>query len=408
MATNNAWNSNVPVEVTKGGTGTSTVPTNGQILIGNGSSYTVNSLTAGHDLSVVNAAGSVTVALNNAITLGDITPISADSGAVTCTTGDIIVSAGDITLPDTNAALNQGVIKFGGSRFVHNFGNSNVFIGLNAGNGSLTTVSASQNVGIGMQALLSLTTGSNNTAIGSNGGALLTTGSRNFALGTGNLVAATTASSNIAIGVTSEASITTGGFNIAIGDTTLASLTTGSSNTIVGSESASGYTTSESDNIILGRQVSGTAGESNVLRIGAATGTGTSKVNKAVICGIRGITTGNADAVAVLVDSANQLGTVSSSIRYKENVHDMEDNSELIMDLRPVVFNYKQHPNVPAWGLIAEEVADVFPQLAVYDKEGQPEAVKYHDLPVLLLNEIQKLTRRVEELEGKIVHCSCK
>ena len=117
------------------------------------------------------------------------------------------------------------------------------------------------------------------------------------------------------------------------------------------------------------------------------------------ISGIRGITTTNANAIPVLIDSAGQLGTVSSSRRYKENIEDMGFASEDIMNLRPVIFNYKRQPDSLAWGLIAEEVQEIMPELVVLNDKGQAETVKYHDLIPMLLNELQKLSKRVEHLE---------
>jgi hypothetical protein len=119
--------------------------------------------------------------------------------------------------------------------------------------------------------------------------------------------------------------------------------------------------------------------------------------------GVRGVTTGVADAIAVLVDSAGQLGTVSSSIRYKENVVDMGDVSSPVLDLRPVTFDFIGKPSHKKQvGLIAEEVKEIMPSLVVHNQDGEVESVKYHELPILLLNELKKLRARVEELEAKI------
>ena len=101
-----------------------------------------------------------------------------------------------------------------------------------------------------------------------------------------------------------------------------------------------------------------------------------------------------------IIDNDNS----QSSERYKENIEDMTYESEDIYSLKPRVFNYKNHvPNDKSIGLIAEEVDRVIPNLVVYDKEGNPDAVKYHDLPVLLLNELIKLRNRVDQLEEKLV-----
>src|SRR4029079_19568961 len=118
---------------------------------------------------------------------------------------------------------------------------------------------------------------------------------------------------------------------------------------------------------------------------------------RAFIAGIRGVTTANANAIPVLVDSAGQLGTVSSSRRFKKDIADMGDLTERLLELRPVVFHYKQEQSMPddsevplEYGLIAEEVAEVFPDLVVYDEEGLPFTVKYHLLSAMLLNEMKK------------------
>ncbi len=185
------------------------------------------------------------------------------------------------------------------------------------------------------------------------------------------------------------------------GNDCLTRLTTGNNNNCLGQAAGFNYTSSESNNILIGDGVSGTTGESNVCRIGLSTGTGTSQVNQTFIAGIRGTTTVNANAIAVLIDSAGQLGTVSSSIRYKENVQDMGDDSSPIMDLRPVTFNYISHPEIKAFGLIAEEVLPIMPELVAYNSDGEVESVKYQDIAVMLLNEVQKLTKRIEALEAK-------
>jgi hypothetical protein len=121
--------------------------------------------------------------------------------------------------------------------------------------------------------------------------------------------------------------------------------------------------------------------------------------------GVRGITTENADAIAVLVDSAGQLGTVSSSLRYKENVVDMSDFSSRLGDLRPVLFQWRPEHNASRKvqiGLIAEEVAESFPELAILNSDGSPETVAYQNIPVLLLNEHQKLKSVVASLSSEV------
>ena len=121
------------------------------------------------------------------------------------------------------------------------------------------------------------------------------------------------------------------------------------------------------------------------------------------IAGVRGITTANFDAIPVVIDSTGQLGTVSSSRRFKEDIHDMADASRRLLGLRPVTFRYTQAYINGAkpiqYGLIAEEVADVFPELAVRGADGQVETVHYETLNVLLLNELQRQVRLNEQQE---------
>jgi hypothetical protein len=106
---------------------------------------------------------------------------------------------------------------------------------------------------------------------------------------------------------------------------------------------------------------------------------------------------------AVLVSSSDQLGVAVSSARYKENIANMSSYSSNILHLRPVTFNYTVGDERSLQsGLIAEEVAEIMPSLVVNDKEGFPQTVKYHELPALLLNELQKLSARVKELEQLI------
>jgi hypothetical protein len=130
---------------------------------------------------------------------------------------------------------------------------------------------------------------------------------------------------------------------------------------------------------------------------------GTNPINQTSFfaAGIRGVTTGNNDAIPVVIDSNGQLGTVSSSRRFKEDIHDMDTVSSGLMRLRPVTFRY-QKPFADGskpiqYGLIAEEVADVYPDLVAHSADGQIETVKYQVLDSMLLNELQKEHKQVQE-----------
>ena len=139
----------------------------------------------------------------------------------------------------------------------------------------------------------------------------------------------------------------------------------------------------------------GVPAEADTIRIGVTQ-------TRAFMAGIRGTTTGVADAISVLVDSNGQLGTVSSSARYKQDIADMRRASNAVLELRPVIFRYKEiftdGSRPLQYGLIAEEVAEVFPDLVVYNEAGEPETVKYRLLSVLLLNEVQKQQSELEVL----------
>jgi hypothetical protein len=309
--------------------------------------------------------------------------------------------------PGIVATSNKYFMAFGngGNTFFHNFGTENTFVGDGTGNITMTGVN---NTGVGAGILSAITTGGNNCALGWGACDGITTGSNNIGIGVNACEAVTTGQANIGIG-NGNVSATTGSGNTSVGNNALAGPgNNGSENSVYGHNAASTYTGAESNNVMIHNV--GVVGESNIIRIGSTGGTIAANT-KTFIAAIRGVTTTNNDAVAVLIDSAGQLGTVSSSARYKDNINDLGDSSEFIYDLRPVVFNYKKHsPEDKSVGLIAEEVASINPRLVVYDEDSRPETVKYQDLPVLLLNELQKLRAYVEQLEERIAElegCEC-
>ena len=163
---------------------------------------------------------------------------------------------------------------------------------------------------------------------------------------------------------------------------------TGHRNVALGFNAGNAITTGV-DNIMIGAGQKGKANDTGVIRIGIST-----YQKKAFIAGIRGVTTGLANAVPVVIDANGQLGTISSSRRVKEDIQPMGSASERLLELRPVTFRYKQpyeDGGQPVqFGLVAEEVAQVFPELVVYGEDGEPETVSYHLLATLLLNEFQK------------------
>lgn len=357
--------------------------------------------TAGRDINTTGSGNTVRVHLNNTISVGDLVNVTG-ADAITVSTGDVTISNGRLNLAVTNAAGTIGMITSSGNRFIHNFGTANTFVGFLAGNTTLTVGSATNNTTLGILSGTAITTASGSVFVGGAAGLRVTTGNDNTAVGSNSMAAS---------GV---AGVTTGGQNTALGNDTLWQIDSGSRNLALGNQAGSTLTTTDSDNVLI--HSNGVVGDNHIMRIGRGTGAGNYQLAKTFISGIRGITTDVNDAVAVLVDSANQLGTVSSSARYKENIEPMGVYSNVLMQLRPVVFNYKKHlPETISVGLIAEEVAAVEPALVVYDKDGLPETVKYHDLVPMLLNELQKvqqnllnsnllideLTKRVQLLEAK-------
>jgi hypothetical protein len=287
----------------------------------------------------------------------------------------------------------------GGTLFMHNFGpfsSLNTFLGSEAGNLTNTGI---HNVGIGTLSLNAIAGSSNNTCVGNQSCASAVTGYNNSAFGFGSGARIVDGFENCLFGVATGTNLTSGSDNSVFGTYALGSLTTGTFNVILGYRSGSSLLTSESNNVYLGSNINGVTGESNVLRIGFATGTGSGGLIKSFIAGIAGITTDVNDAVPVLISSSTgQLGVTSSSIRYKDNIKDLPESKE-IYSLRPVIFNYKKHePESKSVGLIAEEVHKVMPQLVIY-KDNEPDTIKYADINIMMLAEIQKLEKRIALLE---------
>jgi len=254
------------------------------------------------------------------------------------------------------------------------------------------------NTAIGADALLSNTNGIENTAVGA--GALESNlGNQNTALGNGALGYNANGMENTATGFGALASNSSGDFNTAFGWNALETNISGSSNIAIGFEAASRVSGGNSNNIHVGSV--GASADSGAIRIGTS-GTQTSFF----VAGVRGVTTGDSNAVPVVIDSNGQLGTVSSSRRFKTNIEDMGDASRDIMRLRPVTFRYKKpfaDGSQPIqYGLIAEEVAEVFPDLVAHSADGQIETVKYQMLDPMLLNEVQRQQVEIRALQQRL------
>ena len=252
------------------------------------------------------------------------------------------------------------------------------------------------NTANGLQALFSNTTGVHNTANGFDALSSNIDGGDNTATGWRALFNNTTGSFNTANGLFALSSNTTGNDNTANGFEALFSNTTGRDNIALGSL-AGGNLTTGSNNIDIGNF--GVAAESNAIRIGRPL------VQTALtyIAGISGTTVPN--GVAVVVGTDGHLGTISSSRRFKDEIKPMDKASEAILALKPVAFRYKKEID-PAgksqFGLVAEEVEKVNPDLVVRDKEGKPYTVRYDQVNAMLLNEFLKEHRKVEKLEAAV------
>jgi hypothetical protein len=296
-----------------------------------------------------------------------------------------VTLSGNLALPTTTSAT-VGVITLGGDRFAHNFGTNNTFLGLSAGNFTMS-MSGSDNTAIGISALSSNTIGCCNTASGLRALERNTTGSGNTAIGLSALSSNTSAFGNTGSGVNALDRNTTGCCNTASGHSALAN-NTGTNNIAIGFDAGLNLTTGNF-NIDIGN--SGVAAEGGTIRIGNST-----NHSRAFLAGIRGKTTGAADAISVLIDSNGQLGTVSSSRRVKFDIAGMGDATDGLMRLRPVTFRYLAHGNHASlqYGLIAEEVAEIYPELVARNKDGEVETVMYQFLAPMLLNEVQKEHRR--------------
>ena len=358
--------------------------------------------------SSVNIANGVLVPMCDEVdappcTSGDITFLASVSGAHLVVDVAGYFHAGSTSFTVNNTALGHQALQNNTTGFFNTANGANALQSNTTGfystaNGARALSSNTtgyRNTATGYGALRSNTSGHQNTANGARALVLNTTGFSNTANGYGVLKANTTGNSNTATGVNALFNNTTGSSNAANGFAALYYNTTGGGNIGLGSFAGFNLTTG-GGNICIGNV--GVAAESNTIRIGDGQ-------TRAFVAGIAGKTTGVNDAVPVLIDSAGQLGTISSSREVKQDIATLGDVSERLLGLRPVSFRYKEHAargdTTPQFGLIAEEVEEVFPELVVHDAQGRPETVKYHLLVPLLLNELQRLERRVEAAEQR-------
>jgi hypothetical protein len=256
--------------------------------------------------------------------------------------------------------IGGGNVAIGGVALGSNSsGNNNTAIG----NAALVhNWTGNNNTAISYQALADNVSGNYNTAIGYQALSANTNGERNTASGANALYHNKTGNNNIALGNAAGFNLTTGGFNIDIGNI-------------------------------------GVAGEAHTMRVGTQ-GTQTATY----IAGISGATVPT--GIPVVVDSDGHLGTTTSSVRFKEAIKPMDKASEAILSLEPVTFRYKKDLDpkaIPQFGLIAEQVEEVDPDLVARDEKGKAYTVRYDAVNAMLLNEFLKEHRKLQELQKALI-----
>ena len=261
----------------------------------------------------------------------------------------------------------------------------------------VATGGAQQNCAFGAGTLATLGAGIRNTAFGDHAlTGLQATSSGNVAIGALAGFQLNSATGTTTVGFESLFSATSDSYSTILGYQAAFNVLTGSYNVCIGYEAGYNLNGSEASNVIIANP--GVTGINNTIIIGTQ-GNGIGEQDSCYIAGIYGVTV---TGTAVLMNSSGKLGTVASSQRFKENIVDMGDQSAALYKLRPVTFNYISDDNKSrAYGLIAEEVEQVLPDLVVHNLEtGVADSVKYHEMPAMLLNELQKLAARVEQLES--------
>jgi uncharacterized coiled-coil protein SlyX len=327
-------------------------------------SQALNKLTSGNNNNAQGngALQNLTTGGGNAA-IGSLAARSLQSGIHNTAVGNTALNAA--TIGSRNTALGYATLR------EQTAANDNVAVGWSA---LFHNNSASPNVAVGSQALQSNTFGGFNTATGTQALFLNVDGEDNTAVG------------NVALAFNTH-----GNGNTAVGSDALIS-STGSSNIAVGS-GAGGSVLAGSNNIDIGNTGADT---SNTIRIGNSNHAAT------FIRGISGVVVSGA---AVLVSGNGQLGVAASSARFKEQIKPMDKASEAILALKPVTFRYKQDidpDGIPMFGLVAEEVEKVNPDLVGRDKEGKVFTVRYEAVNAMLLNEFLKQHREVQEQKATI------
>jgi endosialidase-like protein len=338
---------------------------------------------------------------NDNTVLGEDALISNTTGNSNTATGKDALA--NNTIGSTNTATGSSAL------FSNTTGSGNTAVGYLA---LQVNTTGYLNTAIGGEALFQNSTGTDNTAVGYEALGLNTTGSSNTAIGLLALNRNTSADNNTATGFYALNSNTTGAANAATGSQALYKNITGNFNTATGYR-ALGRNTTGRTNIGLGFEAGlnlttgsnnidigngGVQAESNTIRIGTV-GTQTATF----IAGINGATVPT--GLAVIVDAGGHLGTVTSSARFKETIKPMDKASEAILALEPVTFHYKHEldpAGIPQFGLVAEEVERVNPDLVARDAYGKAYSVRYEAVNAMLLNEFLKEHVKVEKLEATV------
>jgi hypothetical protein len=316
------------------------------------------------------------------------------------TSGDQNTAVGAQALKNNTA---DGITAIGFQALVNNTtGVDNTAVGWRAL--FRNTAGGNSNTATGSQALYSNRTGFGNTATGwqalfsNTEGPDLIAGNLNTATGWQALFSNAIGVDNTADGAVALFHNEIGNDNTAIGVAALFHNTFGSSNIAIGRDAGINLTTGD-NNIDIGNE--GVSGEENTIRIGGPLGIGGAQP-RTFITGISGTAVTGA---AVIVNSNGQLGVAASSVRFKQQIEPMEKTSEAILALKPVSFHYKKEidpDHVPQFGLIAEDVAKVNPDLVIRDADGKVYSVRYEAVNAMLLNEFLKEHRIVQEQQKEI------
>ena len=376
-------------------------PYGGPALVGNGAARAFN-IPGGPCPGIPANAGAYSVNVAAILPAADGFMVVFPTGAVQPTSSDLNFLAGEVIANALVAPAGNGgsisafvnvsthmILDINGYYAGAGVGSLNTFLGVGAGN---FTMSGDNNTGIGYQALNFNNAGSGNTGVGSYALENNFSGSANTAVGHIAMRFNETGSFNTGVGYSALAFNTAGSQNTAIGYEALLAVS-GSTNTAIGYRAGANLSTG-SNTICIGNV--GVTGESNTLRIGTSQ-------TATFVAGISGQTTPG--GVPVGVNSSGKLGTTVSSRRFKRDIREIGEESDGLMRLHPVSFRYKPEldpTGLVQYGLIAEEVAQVYPDLVAYDRDGQPEAVRYHLIDALLLNEVQNQHRHIEVLRARL------